>query len=189
MEYVFFLIVSLHLCYLGYNIFFDTMKFTSNYARLSCLSPKIYRKQLRSGFYIGEYKITSVLLMIMGFFLFVVSILKMLGFNLQNINFHQSQPTVFMLFILNMIVFTPILMCRIQLIRKLNKGKLISYRIKNHSLKFINRRKEANQKAQVLYIKYNILTILYWLYWFFCFLLLIILIWQCVGVLPSSLFR
>jgi len=60
----------------------------------------------------------------------------------------------------------PILTERIGIIRKLNRNKLVSYRIKYNSMHFINPKKgQKNHETQKLYLIYNLMTIIRWIYW------------------------
>jgi hypothetical protein len=73
----------------------------------------------------------------------------------------------FPLLVLIIMICFPFLVERVGIIRKLNKGKFISCRIKKYSsLRFINPKKQQQScEAKKLYLIYNLMTIILWIYW------------------------
>ena len=81
----------------------------------------------------------------------------------------------FPLFLLIALICTPILIERVGIVRKLNKGKLVSCRIKYNSLRFVNPKKEQQgSEAQKLYLIYNLMTIVAWIFRFSPIIILIL---------------
>jgi hypothetical protein len=79
------------------------------------------------------------------------------------------------LLILIILICIPILTERIGIVRKLNKGKFVSYRVRYNSLRFINPKKEQQgREIQKLYFIYNLMTITVWIYWILPIIILVL---------------